>query len=869
MGRETIIRLAQASADRAAGEPQQDPTQSLQDFSTWFEALLKVDGAASGPLEIVQARSESSDTGDRLGRYSVLRRLGSGGFGIVLHAFDPLLKREVALKLPRPELLAVPDWQQRVLHEAQAAATLDHPGIVPVYEVGAIGTVWYIASAYCDGVSLTEWLASCAQPISERTAAAMVAAVADAVQHAHSRGLLHRDIKAANILIPREAPSGASETAETFQPLTPRLADFGLAVRQDDAAGLATKRKLAGTPGYMAPELAAANGTPASIQSDVYSLGAVLFELLADRSTMPLEPTSDGRGAPRRPDIRTGVDADLQAVITKSMQARPEDRYQSAGQLADDLRAYLAGRAVTARPLGRLQAARRLCHQHPVSVSLAAMLVVAFVAGLSGVLWQWQRAEANFHAAQDSEQQAQRYLAQTERVLLDLGMAIDDAMYWRAPFGQDGNPTLEVAMRHYESILMSAEFQKRAPPSVAMAQGHMARHLELCGDHEQAEIHYQDAIRRWWSFVLAEPDDESYRRWMVQVCYWYGSFLLTNRGLENGRWLIHDGQLFKHIPLEHDLGYEVAADYAQSLFQNGERFVQTGDSRSSYELFSASLKLSQTLRSLRPDTLDMIRLSSTSALRLSRVTRSNGNRQVAQEMLLAALLDTQAFACSHTNDLALAQAFGGLCLEFVTLNRTSLTPDDADRLDVAIDVLERSMSVNLPAPHAALHLAAELYYEQSRHARSIQKETRVALDSLRAADTYCQRLLAIEEGNDRGRILAGTIQFDTACVLRDADDLEEALRYFELAAATWEQRDGSRPRRKKLVLSHAECWSEAAAILVKLERPGEAVGALRRGVAILQGWGGLQPADPTVSRILSRYRNRIVELNSLVSVNTP
>src|SRR6476620_1934607 len=200
----------------------------------------------------------------RIGRFELRRQLGKGGCGIVFLAYDPKLEREVALKIPRPEMLLSPDARRRLIREALAAAEFDHPNLVPVYETGEIGPICYIATAFCPGQTLAEWLDRQAFPVPVRQAARLVAAVAEAVQHAHDRGVLHRDLKPNNVILqelkledPDEPPPGS--VLLRGEHFVPRLVDFGLAKLVERGGPSETgTRQILGTPKYMSPEQAQA-----------------------------------------------------------------------------------------------------------------------------------------------------------------------------------------------------------------------------------------------------------------------------------------------------------------------------------------------------------------------------------------------------------------------------------------------------------------------------------------------------------------------------------------------------------------------------------------------------------------------------------
>lgn len=324
------------------------------------------------------ASGRREETPRQIGRFRVIRRLGSGGFGVVFLAEDPMLRRPVAIKMPLATIFQSQELHDRFLRECRAAAMLNHPGIVRVLESGDVHGIPYQVAEFVDGERLSDLVKR--QRPSVVSAAKIVRSLADAVQHAHDHGVLHRDLKPDNILLQNpvgvawNANSDFQSTESTRSPdaalqeqarqqtpiqaaLVPRITDFGLARVADDDAALSRSGMLVGTPKYMSPEQLNGKVRLQGPATDIYSLGVVLHELLtgavpfADADSLQSRIVASENSVPSFRSARADVSKDLETICLKCLRLRPEDRYCSAGELRDDLSRYLDGRPTLARPV--------------------------------------------------------------------------------------------------------------------------------------------------------------------------------------------------------------------------------------------------------------------------------------------------------------------------------------------------------------------------------------------------------------------------------------------------------------------------------------------------------------------------------------
>ncbi len=464
------------------------------DTDTWFAHV----GQCSQPATL-----------GRLGPYELLAELGRGGQGVVYKARQPRTGRIVALKRPAAGAFATPQTRARFEREIDAAAALDHPNIVTLYGTELIDDQPVLTMQWIDGVPFDRWAGPPAGPRRDaRTILTTFLQVCDALHHAHLRGVIHRDLKPSNIFVDAQG--------------RPFVMDFGLARLASDAAGSLTMTRTGefiGTPAYAAPEQVRGDVRAIDVRTDVYALGAVLYQALTGRlpfeTNVPVQrlleriqfddPPSPSRVCP-------ALGRELDAVLLKALAKENDERYASVAALADDVRRHLAGQTVSAHAPSRVYRARKFVRRHRVAVAVALGFVILLLgatavsttyylraaAALRAERQEHERAETALQAEREQRQRVEQEQARAQREAQKttaINQFVADMLKHADPAAQQGraNITIRAALDAASERLITGQvrYDPEVEADLRMTIGEIYNSLTL---FEPAKQHFQAAL---------------------------------------------------------------------------------------------------------------------------------------------------------------------------------------------------------------------------------------------------------------------------------------------------------------------------------------------------------------------------------------
>jgi tetratricopeptide (TPR) repeat protein len=758
----------------------------------------------AAPLRAITPSPSTLAAGATLGDYELLDEIARGGMGVVYRARQKSLPRIVALKVLQAGPLAMPEHVQRFRAEAEAIASLDHPNIVPIYEVGIHEGQPYFSMKLFEGGSLAQRLSNAAGRPAPREAARMLATVADAVQYAHERGILHRDLKPANILLDAQGQ--------------PHVSDFGLAKRTAGAQTvdeLTVSGAIVGTPSYMAPEQAAASHGVLTTAADVYGLGAILYELLTGQPPCKGSDLFDTLRRLREEEppapraLNPRVDRDLETICLKSLHKEPGRRYAGARELAADLRRYLAGEPIEARPVGRLERLWRWCRRRPFAAGAAAAFVLVAAVAFLLVDQARRREHASNRGLVASRDKGRRVIDDFCLKLSEDGWSEDPATHAKR------KQLLEAALRYYRDFLDDPEAEAPAREELVRTYFRIGDISGALGMPDKALDAFDRARAAAEAVLQVRPGDTAARTDLARV--------------HNRLGMLH---------------------------------AAAGRSDEALRSYHQARDLLQALRDEAPEDRDTVGEMAVTCNNLGNLHGKRGQRDEAAAQYRACI-DLNRDLCRHSSDqqypYALAMSLGNLAGLLAGMGRREETWKCSDE---ANQLLRQVMALEPGVPRYRRELGRNLLNSGIRLAGENRDEKAIAV--LREGREVLTRLVEMQPRvpwyqSDLARLLSelGSAQRRVAERRGDKAQFTPALEAFEEAGKLQKGLAATNPRPAEPVYRLAGSRFNVAIVLAKLGQRDEAIRAYQEARDLLRPLVQANPAQRDYRNLLGLTLNNL------------
>jgi eukaryotic-like serine/threonine-protein kinase len=826
-----------------------------------------IDVRSLGPTDATRTTDGQAESRDLprgtiigyFGDYEIHNELGRGGMGVVYSARQLSLNRPVALKMIKAGILADHAELQRFQNEAEAVALLDHAGIVPVYEVGEHDGQRYFSMKLVEGGNLAEQLESFKH--NPRGAATLLALTAEAVHHAHMRGILHRDLKPANVLVDALGH--------------PHVTDFGLAKRVESDVEMTQSGAILGTPAYMSPEQANGRRGTITTATDVYGLGAILYALLTGKAPFggdSVLATLDAvRARPPEPPTRLNakVPRDLETICLKCLEKEPRRRYTSAHELSSDLNNWLLSRPISARRVGTAERAWLWCKRKPAVAALAAAVILAVVAGTSAVIVVQAKANAKLQTANFALDDQRARAENRETQAIEAVKSFRDAVANEPTL--KNNPTLrDLRKRLLKEPLaffkalrdrLQADEDTRPESLVRLAQATFAlgKLTNEIGDKQDALVAYRESRAIFQKLADGSPQDTALQGELATNLDNLGALLGDTGNTPEAMSAIESSLAIRQKLVNGDRS---AIDFQRQLAAThnalGNLLNQNGKPVEALKAYESSRAVIQKLADANPTVIEIQRLLATSHNNIGLILRGAGKLAEALEANESSLAirqkladenrtvtDLQSDLAASHNNIALVLRANGKRAQALKSFESALT-------------ITRKLADENPAVTDFQSSLGDAY----NNLASLLWATEKIPEALLAYHSALPIYRALADANPTNLAFAnrlGGCQYNIGILLKETGKPAEALKAYDRALTIHERTAREHPELPKFASNVGAILNNAAMIDLDAKRFEEARVRLKQAVSWQRKALASSPATTLFRQYLDNHLNNLIE----------